>query len=108
MSGAAPRARVLAHATPSDLASSRQLSDPAFVSYLAYLRYWLAPEYARFIAFPFALFFLEQVQSSAFRERLLLDPGFVALLVKQTESHWRFFRLNRTLSTPQIKEQPAP
>jgi hypothetical protein len=69
--------------------------DEAFIKYLAYLQYWRQPEYAKFVAYPYCFFFLEQLQSAEFREKLLLDPSFAAMVLKQTESHWRFFRLHR-------------
>jgi mediator of RNA polymerase II transcription subunit 31 len=69
--------------------------DEAFIKYLAYLQYWKKPEYAKFVAYPYCFFFLEQLQHAEFREKLLLDPGFAAMVLKQTEAHWRFYRLHR-------------
>ncbi len=110
----------LTAAASTDLASTRILSEKAFVDYLAYLRYWKEPAYAKFVAYPYALFFLDQLQvrlvgasfvhslisytitqNAEFRQKLLMDPPFVSMLVKQTENHWRFYRLRRNdISTP--------
>lgn len=54
------------------LAITRVLYDPAFVKYIEYLQYWKRSEYAKFITYPFCLFFLENLTNKNFREKLRL------------------------------------
>ncbi|ORY82586.1 mediator complex, subunit Med31, partial [Protomyces lactucae-debilis] len=53
------------------LAETSLLHDQALVAYLAYLRYWQSPEYARFISYPASLLHLELLQNPAFRADLI-------------------------------------
>ena len=46
----------------------RYFEDESFNSYLSYVLYWKRPEYARFITYPSALFFLDMLQSKEFKE----------------------------------------
>lgn len=54
----------------SVLAQNEYFDAPDFISYLKYLQYWTKPEYARFIVFPHALYFLSLVQEPTFREAM--------------------------------------
>ncbi|KAL0048919.1 hypothetical protein WJX82_002333 [Trebouxia sp. C0006] len=49
------------------LSQNRFFDDASFINYLAYLKYWKQPEYARFIIYPHSLFFLDCLQSQDFR-----------------------------------------
>lgn len=75
----------------ADLAKETYLDDPAFVAYLEYLRYWERPEYARFIHYPHALFFLDQLQRKEFR-RAMANPRAVEHVFSQQFYHWQKFR----------------
>ena len=46
------------------------LEDPAFVKYLEYLRYWEQPQYAKFVHYPHAFYFLEQLRRPEFRKAM--------------------------------------
>lgn len=78
----------------ADLAKEKYLDDPAFVAYLEYLRYWERPEYARFIHYPHALFFLDQLQRKEFR-RAMANPRAVEHVFSQQFYHWQKFRTER-------------
>ena len=47
------------------LATNKYFADDAFLAYLAHLRYWKQPEYARLLQFPQCLRFLDAVIDSA-------------------------------------------
>ncbi|KAA6419555.1 MAG: Mediator of RNA polymerase II transcription subunit 31 [Trebouxia sp. A1-2] len=49
------------------LSQNRFFEDAAFINYLAYLKYWKQPEYARFLIYPHSLFFLDCLQSQDFQ-----------------------------------------
>ncbi|KAG7670665.1 hypothetical protein KSW81_003221 [Nannochloris sp. 'desiccata'] len=69
------------------LAQSRYLDDPAFLAFLEYLKYWKQPEYARFILYPHAIYFLDLLQQADFR-RASAHPAIlfmVALPEQQTK-----------------------
>jgi len=42
-------ARAELHVWPAGLSQSDKLKDPALVSFLDYLQYWLKPEYASYV-----------------------------------------------------------
>ena len=94
------------------LAATRLLYDPAFIRYLEYLRYWKRPEYAKFIVWPAALYFLDLLQEEDFRQKLLLEPDYAQTLAKQMELHWRFYRQNQLFSGADepsaVKAEDAP
>eukprot|EP00026_Physarum_polycephalum_P017155 Phypoly_transcript_18280.p1 GENE.Phypoly_transcript_18280~~Phypoly_transcript_18280.p1 ORF type:complete len:248 (+),score=56.99 Phypoly_transcript_18280:75-746(+) len=81
------------------LAQQRYFQDQAFVNYLKYLLYWKKPEYAKFIVYPHALFFLDRLQEESFRKELL-NATFVELLWRQQFNHWRYYKLHRTAAPP--------
>ncbi|KNC46053.1 mediator complex subunit SOH1 [Thecamonas trahens ATCC 50062] len=70
------------------LAQRKYFADKRFVAYLKYLQYWRSPEYAVFLAYPHALFFLEHLLNPAFRFRLEHDSGFAELLHAQQVYLW--------------------
>ena len=84
------------------LAATRVLYEPAFVGYLEYLQYWRRPEYARFLAWPTALRFLELLQKEEFRQSLL-EPGVVEKVARQLELHWQYWRANQLMERDEAK-----
>lgn len=76
------------------LAQSRYLTDPAFLNYLSYLQYWHQPAYIQFLTHPHCLYFLDLLQTSAFRSALL-NPNYVDLIHTQQFFHWTSWRYNR-------------
>ena len=54
----------------ADLASTGAMDDPAFIAYLEYLRYWEQPQYAKFVHYPHAFYFLEQLRRPEFRKAM--------------------------------------
>ncbi|KAJ9533751.1 hypothetical protein QJQ45_026791 [Haematococcus lacustris] len=52
------------------LAQNNFFSDPAFVAYLDYLKYWQQPSYAKYIQYPHCLFFLTLLQNPDFCKEL--------------------------------------
>ena len=70
------------------LATNKYFADDAFLAYLAHLRYWKQPEYARHLQFPQCLRFLDAViDSAAFRAECGL-PTFVDFIHQQQGAHW--------------------
>ncbi|KAI1420831.1 SOH1-domain-containing protein [Xylaria sp. FL1777] len=54
------------------LASQKLLNDPAFVAYLAYLRYWGRPPYIKYLNYPGpTLKHLELLQEERFRQDII-------------------------------------
>ena len=78
----------------ADLASTGAMDDPAFIAYLEYLRYWEQPQYAKFVHYPHAFFFLEQLRRPEFR-KAMANPR----LAEQAHAHqfWHWQRI-RTAS----------
>jgi hypothetical protein len=60
---------------------ARLLSEPAMVSYLAYLQYWQRAEYARFLQYPAALAQLQLLQAPEYRAAMAAPEA--------TEHVWR-------------------
>jgi mediator of RNA polymerase II transcription subunit 31 len=71
----------LTPATRADLAQHRLLAEPSMVAYLAYLQYWQAPQYARFLAYPASLAMLQLLQAPEFRAAMAAPEA--------TEHVWR-------------------
>jgi SOH1 len=57
--------------------------------YLRYLLYWTTPTYAKFVAFPHALYLLQLLQKPQFRTALK-SPQYHLLLHQQQGYHWQF------------------
>jgi len=77
------------------LAQYKYFEDAGFLEYLKYLQYWKAPEYAKFIKFPYSLFVLDRVVNDEhFREDCKTN-AFRDMLHQQIISHWSFYRKNR-------------
>ena len=79
------------------MAKGGYLDDPAFVSYLAYLKYWERPEYARYVHYPHALYFLGQLQRPEFR-RAMHNPRAVEHVHAQQFYFWQSFRTSQATS----------
>jgi mediator of RNA polymerase II transcription subunit 31 len=93
------------------LSINRYLEEEAFCNYLQYLQYWKQPAYAKHITHPHALYFLEKLQSEAYRQQLA-DPGFVRLLHTNQYWHWQTYRANRakeqqSITGRRLEEQGA-
>ena len=58
------------------------MDDPAFIAYLEYLRYWEQPQYAKFVHYPHAFYFLEQLRRPEFR-KAMANPR----LAEQAHAH---------------------
>ncbi|KAL4519353.1 hypothetical protein Ndes2526A_g00442 [Nannochloris sp. 'desiccata'] len=76
------------------LAQSRYLDDPAFLAFLEYLKYWKQPEYARFILYPHAIYFLDLLQQADFRSAIS-NPNYKELVHTQQFYSWLHYRNNR-------------
>ena len=83
----------------ADLAQTKVLEDAAFVRFLEYLLYWRQPEYAQYLIFPQAVFFLGLLQHRGFRDALV-DPATIDWLHRQQYFDWldsKAQELHRTL-----------
>jgi len=84
----------------ADLAQQQLLADPSLVAYLAYLRYWRSPQYARFLSFPACLPVLELLQSPVFRAALAsLDA--TEFLWRTQFSSWEHGRRRKEAALPE-------
>ena len=79
----------------ADLASTGAMDDPAFIAYLEYLRYWEQPQYAKFVHYPHAFYFLEQLRRPEFR-KAMANPR----LAEQAHAHqfWHWQRSRTELA----------
>jgi mediator of RNA polymerase II transcription subunit 31 len=75
--------------TRADLAQNRLLAEPSMVAYLAYLQYWRAPAYARFLAYPGALAMLALLQSPEFRTAMA-SPDATEHVWRQQFYAWQY------------------
>lgn len=89
------------------LAQSNQLKDPALIRFLEYLQYWLRPEYAAYIIYPHALFFLELLQSEEFRTALA-SSQVKELIHTQQFYHWLYYRRNRLAAAAGQQDPQLP
>eukprot|EP00033_Pygsuia_biforma_P002988 GCRY01003289.1.p1 GENE.GCRY01003289.1~~GCRY01003289.1.p1 ORF type:complete len:138 (+),score=4.85 GCRY01003289.1:105-518(+) len=78
----------------SYLAQAQYFSDPCFVRYLKYLLYFKQPEYAQFVVYPEALYFLDLLQKEAFRNQLG-NSAVSEFIHTQQLWHWKHYRPNR-------------
>ena len=71
------------------------MDDPAFIAYLEYLRYWEQPQYAKFVHYPHAFYFLEQLRRPEFR-KAMANPR----LAEQAHAHqfWHWQRSRTELA----------
>ena len=76
------------------LALNRFLEEPDFIAYLKYLQYWREPQYAKFLVYPHALYFLDLLQQEDFRKQLK-DMGFAEMVHRQQFYHWMHYQQNR-------------
>ena len=86
----APRLTFHSKSLPNlaDLASIGVLEDPAFVKYLEYLRYWEQPQYAKFVHYPHAFYFLEQLRRPEFR-KAMQNPRLAEAAHGHQFWHWQ-------------------
>ncbi|KAG0597348.1 hypothetical protein M758_UG330600 [Ceratodon purpureus] len=96
------------------LAQNRYFDDEAFVGYLKYLLYWKQPEYAKYIMYPHAFFFLDMLQSANFRAAMA-HPANKEIAHRQQYYFWKHYRNNRLkqilprpLPEPEVPAPPAP
>lgn len=80
------------------LSQNRFFEDQAFINYLAYLKYWKQPEYARFIIYPHSLFFLDCLQSHDFRTAMARNE-IKEMVHSQQLFFWQHHRKNRVTDT---------
>lgn len=81
--------------THLDLAQFKYFENPAFLNYCKYLGYWKKPEYSKFIVYPHALYFLDQInESEVFREECK-KREYIDYIAKQQGLHWQYYRRNR-------------
>ena len=71
------------------LAQHRYFDDPAFISYLEYLRYWREHPYCLYVAFPHCLRMLELLQTASFVDALK-RADFKDHLFNQQHWHWKY------------------
>lgn len=97
----------------SDLAQFHYFQDKAFINYLAYLKYWKQPRYAKYIEcvhtfflslnrigrYPYCLHFLDLLQEENFR-RALEQPSYVGFVYSQECNHWGWYRHTRAQQQP--------
>ena len=77
------------------MAQQQYFSDKAFTNYLAYLRYWKQPEYAKFLKFPQCLHFLDLLQGKAFRDELV-NKLIIDFISEQQFYHWMHYYQKRS------------
>ncbi|KAL0037205.1 hypothetical protein WJX79_005907 [Trebouxia sp. C0005] len=77
------------------LSQNRFFEDAAFINYLAYLKYWKQPEYARFLIYPHSLFFLDCLQSQDFQTAMARNE-VKEMVHSQQLFFWQHHRNNRT------------
>ncbi|CAN8066317.1 unnamed protein product [Agarophyton chilense] len=80
------------------LAQNEYLDSEQFIAYLKYLEYWRKPQYARFIVFPQALYFLRLLQQPPFREALK-RADYSLMLHQQQGFNWQFEKSMKPIST---------
>lgn len=70
------------------LSQKGHLQDKRFLRYLKHLQAtWKQPQYARFVRYPYGLYFLEALQRPEFRVAVAVD-GWEARAKSQIISHW--------------------
>eukprot|EP01134_Creolimax_fragrantissima_P005625 CFRG5625T1 len=80
------------------LAQQRLLQQPEFVNYLSYLQYWRTSEYAKFIAFPHCLHFLDLLQHKPFRDAII-NNAIRDELLQQYYLHWKSYYPSKIAKT---------
>ncbi|KAJ3375078.1 hypothetical protein GGF31_005800 [Allomyces arbusculus] len=88
------------------LAQTGFLDKKESINYLEYLQYWKSQEYAKLIAYPQCLFFLDLLQEPAFRAAMRARENADFLAHRQA-LHWHTFR-NRNLIVAQLPVAPPP
>ncbi|KNE56528.1 hypothetical protein AMAG_02329 [Allomyces macrogynus ATCC 38327] len=88
------------------LAQTGFLDKKESINYLEYLQYWKSQEYAKLIAYPQCLFFLDMLQEPGFRAAMRARENADFLAHRQA-LHWHTFR-NRNLIVAQLPVAPPP
>ncbi|KAF7725483.1 hypothetical protein EC973_009583 [Apophysomyces ossiformis] len=73
------------------LAQQQYFKDEDFIRYLEYLQYWKQPEYAKFVAYPHALYFLDQLQHAQFRDYITISEN-TQEVHRMQYYHWMYLR----------------
>ncbi|KAI7877971.1 SOH1-domain-containing protein [Lichtheimia hyalospora FSU 10163] len=87
------------------LAQQQYFKDDAFIRYLEYLQYWKKPEYARFVVYPHALYFLDLLQHAQFREHITTSEN-TQEIHRMQYYHWMYLR--NPPKTTNDNQQPPP
>mmetsp|Transcript_29460 Transcript_29460/g.33897 ORF Transcript_29460/g.33897 Transcript_29460/m.33897 type:complete len:128 (+) Transcript_29460:49-432(+) len=72
------------------LATTGVLSDPKFIDFLNYLKYWKSPEYVKFVSYPHSLYFLELLTTSDKFRREMGEASFRNFVHQQQFFAWQF------------------
>ncbi|KNE54879.1 hypothetical protein AMAG_00825 [Allomyces macrogynus ATCC 38327] len=88
------------------LAQTGFLDKKESINYLEYLQYWKSQEYAKLIAYPQCLFFLDLLQEPGFRTAMRARENADFLAHRQA-LHWHTFR-NRNMIVAQLPVAPPP
>lgn len=72
------------------LAVNEYLNDENFIEFLEYLSYWKRPEYVKYITYPHALFFLDQLTYNERFRRELKQVPFRDFVHQQQFESWRY------------------
>ncbi|PWN44610.1 hypothetical protein IE81DRAFT_321235 [Ceraceosorus guamensis] len=88
------------------LSQSGQLADPTFIRYLQHLHTtWRKPEYARFLRYPNALYFLDALQHPEFRGAVGTE-AWARDTAARVEGHWEhWLSSNSTLDSTKAKQE---
>ena len=70
--------------------SQNYFSDPVFIDYLRYLRYWKQPEYAKYITYPHCLHFLDLLCDNETFRNELRSQAFRNFLHEQQFYSWQY------------------
>ncbi|CAO3588327.1 unnamed protein product [Absidia cylindrospora] len=65
--------------------------NPEFIHYLEYLTYWKEPEYAKFVMYPHALYFLDLLQYPQFRDYISTSEN-TQEIHRMQYYHWMYLR----------------
>eukprot|EP00941_MAST-03F_sp_MAST-3F-sp1_P001532 g1532.t1 len=78
------------------LAQNGYFEKSEFINFLKYLRYWHQPEYARYIAYPHSLFFLDLLQEEEVRQEFR-KPEYTEFAFQQQFYLWQYEKLKRKI-----------
>ncbi|KAG0162022.1 hypothetical protein DFQ28_005188 [Apophysomyces sp. BC1034] len=89
------------------LAQQQYFKEPAFIHYLEYLQYWKRPEYAKFVVYPHALYFLDQLQHAQFRDYITTSEN-TQEVHRMQYYHWMYLRNPSKESKDNQPVDPTP